>query len=128
VNPLRVIHDDPEPDSEDRPTAPPTEPAPGQHQSGVRRKVSPSGEWRPAARRSLSMVAVDPDGVPLVVARPERLFDPRKPIASVLYANINGVLTIADLAEVTGIPLGAAIDAIAELSKAGLVAVQKRAG
>lgn len=47
-------------------------------------------------------------------------------ITAMLLEWVNGVLTIDDLSEVTGIPHGAVMDALLELELRGVVLIERR--
>jgi len=98
-----------------RPTALP--PPMARAQSGVRPRAD--GGFRDP-RPTPAPARVDLRWIPLVVDRRPLLIAPRM-ILSMLVTCMNGVLTVADLSEVTGIPLGAVMDNLLELQQRGVI-------
>lgn len=64
--------------------------------------------------------------VPLIIDRRPLLREPTMLITAMLLEWVNGVLTIDDLSEVTGIPHGAVMDALLELELRGVVLIERR--
>jgi hypothetical protein len=99
-----------EPISE-RPTRPPEATT---HSSGT----VPRGTFGDEAsfdRRPSHPGDIDVCHVPLIVDRRPLHAHPPGLVTSMLIAAMNGVLTVADLSEITGIPLGAIADSLREL-------------
>jgi predicted Rossmann fold nucleotide-binding protein DprA/Smf involved in DNA uptake len=105
------------------------------HHSGVQAKGAraPSPPPPPPAERNsyvapLSPRARQPDvrWVPLIIDRRPLLHEPTLLITAMLLEWVNGVLTVDDLAEVTGIPLGAVMDALLALEQRGVILIERR--
>lgn len=126
MNPLRACPSEEEEPPSQRPTEPPPSALPGRHHSGVRRKGE-DDEWCPAARAG-RRGRIDVRWVPLLINRGPLLTDPPRLITSMLIASMNGVLSVEDLSEVTGIPLGAVADGLLDLERRGVILLDRSAG
>jgi len=129
VKPLRVTQEN-EQEREDRPSQRPTLPPAGtwRRTSGIRRRPEELDDdhRRTTMRVPNHATRVDVRWVPLVINRTSLAVDPPPLIASLLVACMNGVLSIADLSEVTGVPLGAVMDNVLDLVRRGVVMLETR--
>ena len=125
VNAIAFEPEDCEVPASQRPTAPPPPPE-SPHTSGVQLKAYRKPSFPPPIPRT------DPPPpelnvrwVPIVANRAGLAVNPPALTSFMLLACMNGVLSVADLSEVTGIPLGAVIDAVRELADRGVIIFEK---